>query len=51
MSIDGYKIVRLDLNKHGGELAVFVIEDLKFEIRHYVPLHNLELVILEIHPY
>ena len=49
--IIGYKIVRLDRNKHGGGLAIFISEDLKFEIRHDVPLHNLELIILKILPY
>ena len=51
ISIDGYKIVRLDRNKHGGGLAIFISEDLKFDIRHDVPLHNLELIILKILPY
>ena len=46
-----YKILRLDRNKNGGGLAIFISEDLKFEIRHDVPLHNLELIILKILPY
>ena len=39
ISIDGYKTVRLDRNKHGGGIAIFISEDLKFETRHDVPLH------------
>ena len=51
LSIDRYKIVRLDSNEQGGGLAVFVSEDLQFEIRHDMPLHNLELILLKVVPY
>ena len=42
ISAGGHKTVRLYPNKQGGGLANFISEDLKFEIQHGVPLHNLE---------
>ena len=51
ISIDGHRTARLDPNEHGGGLAIFISEDLKFKIRYDLPSHNLELIILEIQPY
>ena len=41
----------MDRNRHGGELALYIKEDISYTIRDDLPNHNLELMCIMIQPF
>ena len=50
ISVDGYTLRRHDRNRHGGGVAIYVKEGIKYVVRNDLPIHNLELVCIEVQP-
>ena len=39
-----------DRNKHGGGVAMYIKEGIKYIVRSDLPIHNLELICIEVQP-
>ena len=48
--ITGYKQLRLDRSRCGGEISIYVKDTLKFQIRNDIPDERIELICIEIQP-
>ena len=48
--ITGYKQLRLDRSRSGGEIPIYVRDTLKFQIRNDIPDESIELLCIEIQP-
>ena len=46
--IDGYKIVRLDRNRHGGGVCIYIKSDIGYSVRSDLAEKSLEMLTIEI---
>ena len=46
--IDGYKIVRLDRNRHGGGVCIYIKSDIGYSVRSDLAKKSLEMLTIEI---
>ena len=50
ISVEGFTLRRNDRNKHGGGVAMYIKEGIKYIVRGDLPIHNLELICIEVQP-
>ena len=50
ISVEGFTLRRNDRNKHGGGVAMYIKEGIKYIVRGDLPNHNLELICIEVQP-
>ena len=51
ISVDGYTLRRNDRNRHGGGVAMYIKEGIKYVVRRDLPIHNLEIICIEVQPW
>jgi len=49
-SIPGYNQVRLERSNHGGGVAIYIKENIRFKHRNDIPTNGLETVCIEVEP-
>ena len=50
ISVEGFTLRRNDRNQHGGVVAMYIKEGIKYIVRGDLPIHNLELICIEVQP-
>ena len=50
ISVEGFTLRRNDRNKHGGGVAMYIKEGIKYIVRGDLPINNLEPICIEVQP-
>ena len=51
ISLDNFDLRRKDRNRHGGGVAIYIRDDIKYLQRYNLHNHTLELISIEIRPF